>query len=138
MFDHQADGQKHTWIYDIRVPTKPISISTMPIPAEEDYVKKAGQFGPHNIHENRIESFQSEDIVFVTYQNAGVRVYDISNPFRPEEIASLVPPKPAQLMDWRPNRPQVLDTTDIFVDKNGLVYITDMNAGLYILEMDNL
>ena len=41
-------------------------------------------------------------------------------------------------MDWRPNRPQVLDTTDIFVDKNGLVYITDMNAGLYILEMDNL
>ena len=138
VFDHQADGQKHTWIYDIRVPTKPISISTMPIPAEEDYVKKAGQFGPHNIHENRVESFQSENIVFVTYQNAGVRVYDISNPFRPEEIASLVPPKPPQLMAWPPNRPQVLDTTDIFPAKKGLVYITDMNAGLYILETDKI
>lgn len=136
VFDNQIDGPKHTWVYDVRDPARPVSIATMPIPSEEDYLKKGGQFGPHNIHENRSESFQSETIVFVTYQNAGVRVYDLSNPFRPEEIASLVPPAPAQMMDFRPNRPQVVDTTDIFVDRNGLIYITDMNAGLYILEMD--
>ena len=135
VFDNQADGEKHSWIYDIREPTKPISIATMPIPNECDYVSKGGQFGPHNIHENRSESFQSEDLVFITYQNAGVRVYDIKNPFRPEEVAALVPAAPTKMMDFRPDKPRVVDTTDIFVDKEGLVFVTDSNAGLYILEL---
>ena len=136
VFDGQLDGPKHVWIYDIRELSKPISIATMPIPAEEDYLKKGGQFGPHNIHENREEGFQSEDLVFVTYQNAGLRAYDLRNPFRPEEVACLVPPPPARLMDYRPSRPLVVDTTDVYVDRNGLIYITDMNAGLYVVEMD--
>jgi hypothetical protein len=76
--------------------------------------------------------------MFVTYQNAGMRVYDIKDPFRPVEIAALVPPAPAKLMDYRPNRPLVVDTTDVFVDVNGLIYCTDSNAGLYIMEMENL
>ncbi len=135
VFDSQLDGPKHTWIYDIREPSKPISIATMPIPGEEDYVRKGGQFGPHNIHENRVEGFQSETLVFVTYQNAGVRVYDLTNPFRPEEVACLVPPAPAVMMDYRPDRPKVVDTTDVYVDHSGLVYLTDMNAGLFVVEM---
>ena len=138
VFDNQLDGVKHTWIYDIRDPAKPISIATMPIPDEEDYAKKGGQFGPHNIHENRAEGFQSETLVFVTYQNAGVRVYDLSNPFRPEEVACLVPPAPSRMMDYRPNRPKVVDTTDVYVDARGLVYLTDMNAGFYVVEMDRM
>lgn len=36
------------------------------------------------------------------------------------------------------DRPVVVDTTDVYVDKNGLIYTTDMNAGLYIMEMENL
>ncbi len=72
----------------------------------------------------------------MTYQNAGLRVYDIRDPFRPKEIAALVPPAPKEMMDHRPDRPQIVDTTDVFVDENGLIYITDFNAGLYILEMD--
>ena len=76
-------------------------------------------------------------MVFVTYQNAGLRVYDIRDPFRPKEIAALVPPAPKKLMDHRPDRPQIVDTTDVFVDEKGLIYITDFNAGLYILEMDD-
>ena len=137
VFDNQLDGPKHTWIYDIRQPNKPISIATMPVPAEQDYVSKGGQFGPHNIHENREDGFQSETLVFVTYQNAGLRVYDLSNPFRPEEVAFLVPPPPSRLMDYRPNRPVVVDTTDVYVDKRGLVYTTDMNAGFTVMEMDD-
>lgn len=137
VFDNQLDGAKHTWVYDIREPAKPVSIATMPIPDEADYPRKGGQFGPHNLHENRSEGFQSETTVFVTYQNAGLRVYDLSNPFRPEEIAALVPPAPARLMDFRPDRPRVVDTTDVYVDRDGLIYITDMNAGLHVLEMEN-
>ena len=138
VFDNCEDGIKRNWVFDIQEPGNPVSISTLPIPDEIDYVKKGGQFGPHNIHENRPESFQSSEIMFVTYQNAGMRVYDIKDPFRPVEIAALVPPAPAKLMDYRPNRPLVVDTTDVFVDVNGLIYCTDSNAGLYIMEMENL
>ncbi len=138
VFDNCEDGIKRNWVFDIQEPGNPVSISTLPIPDEIDYVKKGGQFGPHNIHENRPESFQSSEILFITYQNAGMRVYDIKDPFRPVEIAALVPPAPAKLMDYRPNRPLVVDTTDVFVDVNGLIYCTDSNAGLYIMEMENL
>lgn len=136
VFDNCEDGIKRNWIFDIQDPSNPISISTLPIPDEEDYVKKGGQFGPHNIHENRPESFQSEELLFVTYQNAGLRVYDIKDPFRPVEVAALVPPAPEKMMDYRPNRPQVVDTTDVFVDENGIIYCTDSNAGLYIMELE--
>ena len=136
--DHCEDGIKRNWVFDIREPANPVSISTLPIPAEVDYAKKEGQFGPHNIHENRPESYQSSDTLFVTYQNAGLRVYDIRDPFRPVEVAALVPPSPTTMMDYRPNRPQVIDTTDVFVDENGLIYCTDSNAGLYILALDGV
>lgn len=138
VFDNCEDGIKRNWVFDIQNPANPISISTLPIPNEIDYAKKGGQFGPHNIHENRVESFQSSETLFVTYQNAGLRVYDIRDPFRPQEIAALVPPAPTRMMDYRPNRPKVIDTTDVFVDEKGLIYCTDSNAGLYILEMDKL
>jgi len=131
-----ADGIKRNWIFDITDPSRPISISTLPIPDDADYATKGGQFGPHNIHENRPESFQSSDMIFVTYQNAGLRVYDIRDPFRPKEIAALVPPAPEKIFDVRPNMPKIVDTTDVFVAEDGLIYITDFNAGLYILEMD--
>ena len=137
VFDNCADGIKRNWVFDIQDPGNPVSISTLPIPSEIDYAKKGGQFGPHNIHENRPESLQSENLLFVTYQNAGLRVYDIKDPFRPVEVAALVPPPPARMMDYRPGRPRVVDTTDVFVGKNGLIYCTDSNAGLYILQMDN-
>ena len=47
-------------------------------------------------------------------------------------------PAPAKLMDYRPDRPKVVDTTDVYVDRNGLVYTTDMNAGLTIMEVDGI
>jgi len=132
--DEIADGVKYTWIFDVREKKNPVSISTLPTPKEIDYAHKGAHFGPHNIHENRPGSFVSSDIVFVTYQNAGMRVFDIANAYEPKEIAALVPPRPRKLMDTRPNRAQVIQTSDVFVDRNQLMYVTDTNAGLYIME----
>ena len=79
-------------------------------------------------------SFQSSEVIFATYQNAGVRAYDIKDPFRPKEVAGFVPPSPPTTwVDPRPNRPRVLHSADVFVD-NGICYATDFNAGLYIAE----
>jgi hypothetical protein len=99
------------------------------VPAERDYCKAGGKFGPHNLHENRQGSFQSSEIIFVTYQNAGLRVFSIANPFRPEEIAAFVPSPPPGIEPPRP-----IAAADVFVDRNGLVYLTDAANGLHILE----
>jgi hypothetical protein len=135
VLDHQEDGLKLIWVFDNRVSTNPISIATLPTPAEADYKSKGGHFGPHNIHENRPGSFVSSELIFATYQNAGVRVFDISNAFRPMEIGALVPPQPNWLVDTRPNRARVIQSADVFVDAAGLIYVTDYNAGLYVIEL---
>jgi len=134
VLDHGEDGFKPIWIFNNEVKGNPISIATCPPPSDRDYHAVGGHFGPHNIHENRPGTFQSEDLIFATYQNAGVRVYDIRDPFRPAEVGACVPPPPARLIDPRPNRAAVLHSADVHVDVNGLVYATDFNAGLSIME----
>jgi len=134
VLDHQEDGEKFIWLFDVREPSNPVSISTFPSPREIEYRQKPGHFGPHNLHENRPGSFVSSRLIFATYQNAGVRAFDVSDPYRPVEVAAFVPPQPAQLMDHRPNRANVIQSSDVFVDAEGLVYSTDYNGGLYILE----
>ena len=134
VLDDQEDGFKPIWLFDNQVKSNPISVSTFPEPKDKNYLKVGGHFGPHNVHENRPESFYSEEIVFATYQNAGLRVYDIKDQYRPKEVAAFVPPPPVKWVDPRPNRPIVLHSADVFVDKQGLCYVTDFSAGLYIVE----
>jgi hypothetical protein len=129
-----ADGIKRIWVIDVSVPENPVPISTLPIPKEEDYCRVGGHFGPHNLHENRLGSFQSSTIVFATFQNAGVRAFDISDPFEPREVGHYVPPAPDRMVDPRPGMPRVTHSCDAFVDHDGLIYLSGYNEGLYILE----
>jgi hypothetical protein len=134
VLDDFEDGLKNIWIFDVKDPTNPIPVATMPVPTDADYPRKGAHYGPHNIHENRPGSFQSSSIIFSTWQNAGVRVYDISNQYQPKEVGALVPPAPRSMMDKRPGKKPIIQSCDIFVDKAGLVYVTDYNAGLYVME----
>jgi hypothetical protein len=134
VLDHQEDGVKNVWVFDNRDPSNPAIISTFPQPAEADYKSKGGHFGPHNLHENRPGSFVSDRLIFTTWQNAGVRVFDIADPRVPAEVGALVPPAPVRMADHRPNRARVIQSADLFVDEGGLIYVTDYNAGLYVLE----
>ena len=133
-----SEGLRYIWMFDVREPSNPVSIATFPQPAEADYCAKGGSFGPHNLHENRPGSFQSSRLIFATYYNAGVRAYDIENPYQPREVGYYVPPDPTHMMDPRPNRPQVIQSCDCYVDRNGLMYLTDPNAGLYILQFEGI
>jgi hypothetical protein len=134
VLDNCEDGIKYIWMFDIREPSNPVSISTFPTPAEADYPAKGAHFGPHNIHENRPDALVSSSIIFATYQNAGIRVFDIRNAYRPEEVAAFVPAAPLRLVDHRPNRRKVIQTCDVWVSADGLVYSSDYNGGLHILE----
>ncbi len=134
VLDIDQEPLKYTWVVDVRAPENPVTIATFPTPSDQDYVAKGGHFGPHNLHENRPGSFQSSETIFATYQNAGVRVFDIRDQFRPEEIGYFVPSEPAQWLDPRPGRKRVIHSCDVFVQTDGLMYVTDYNAGLYILQ----
>lgn len=136
VLDSCQDGIKYIWVFDNREPSNPVSISTFPTPEEADYVAKGAHFGPHNIYENRPDGMVTSDTIYSTYQNAGIRVTDIRNPYRPEEVAAFVPPGPKRLMDRRPNRPLVIQSCDVWVSAEGLVYSSDYNGGLFVLECD--
>lgn len=131
-----AAGFAHTWVFDVRDPTNPVTFATLPQPAEQNYCQVGGKFGPHNLHENRPGSFQSEDIVFATWHNAGVRAFDLTNPFQPRQIGFIVPAAPERQVDIRPGAVPVTQSADVFVDRNGLMYITDTNAGLTIAQFE--
>ncbi len=134
VLDDYEDGRKPIWIFDNREPSNPVSIATLPEPSEADYRYKGAHYGPHNIYENRPDGFVSDRTIFATFQNAGIRVFDISDPYRPAETGAYVPPEPLRLVDHRPNRKKVIQSCDIFVDKAGIIYATDYNGGLTILE----
>lgn len=107
---------------------------SLPIPYETDYFRKGGDFGPHDLHENRPGSFESETLIFAMWQNTGIRAFDISDPYHPVETGALVPAGPTTMTDRRAGRPKFIQSADVFVDAAGLIYATDYNAGLEIIE----
>jgi hypothetical protein len=131
--DDAADWPKLVWILEGSEETNPVPIATCPMPPVEDYKHRGGRFGAHNLHENvpLPTAWQSEDIIFGTFFNGGLRAYDISDPYRPQEVAAFVPPAPPG------SRSGAIQINDVFVDERAVVYAVDREAGgLYILEMD--
>jgi len=128
-------GTFHTFVVDVRAPENPVPIATLPTPADRDYCS-LGVFGPHNLHENRPGSFRSEEIIFATYNNAGVRVFDIKDAFAPKEIASWIAPAPKRLIDPRPNISLAAKTCDAYVTPEGLMFVSDWNAGMHVLQYE--
>ena len=63
-------------------------------------------------------------------------MFDIRNQFAPKEIASWVPPAPTKMIDPRPNVTQAAKTADAYVTKEGLMYVSDWNAGLHVLQYE--
>lgn len=133
VLDFQEDGIKTVWTLDVTNPATPKILGAFPQPQEADYKPKGGHLGPHNLHENRPGSWQSSRTIFATWQSAGVRAFDISNPEAPIETGALVPAGPTKMIDKRP-RPPVIQLADVFADREGLLYCTDYNAGLFIIE----
>jgi hypothetical protein len=133
--DYCAKGLFYTFVVDARAEENPVPIATLPTPTGLDFCAM-GNFGPHNLHENRPECFVSEETIFATYHNAGVRVFDIRDQYQPKEIASWVPPMPQRMLDPRPRVARNALTCDCYVTKDGLIYATDWNAGLHVLEYE--
>jgi hypothetical protein len=115
-------------IADISDEANPKILSIAPVP-EGDFCDRGLRFGAHCLHENRPGSYRSAEVVFATYFNGGLRVYDTADPVDPVEIAHWIPECP-------PDQP-ACQINDVWVDEDLLVYVTDrVNGGVYVLEPD--
>lgn len=113
-------------LVDIADPSKPFVLSTLPVPAG-DFCTRGGRFGPHNVSEPEPGALVDGNTVYLTYFNAGLRVFDVRDPVAPREIAHYVPDAP-------PGQ-ETTQLNDVTVAPDGLIYTTDrLTGGLYILE----
>jgi hypothetical protein len=135
-----GDALNYAYVVDISNDEAPRVISSFPLPTPrkgleyDSYYNKGGRFGPHNQHHyqgNRAH-LAMRDHVLLTYFNAGLRLYNISDPLQPVEIGWFVPDDPRER---RGTLPSVLVTQfeDVVVDARGYIFCTDKNHGLFIL-----
>jgi hypothetical protein len=114
---------RHIHLVDVADPAHPRYLRPLPDPGRGDGRLR---YGPHNLHENRPGSYRSDRLVFATWFSAGLRVYDLSDPAAPREVAHWVAEPP-------PGQP-VAQANDLYVEAGGLVWVTDrVNGGLDLL-----
>jgi hypothetical protein len=129
--DDGEDWPKLTWVVDARVESNLVPIATLPLPSADAFIKRGGRYGSHNLHENLPGpcSFRSENVVFGTFFNGGVRAFDLSNPLQPKEAGYFVPGAPSLAPKGS------AQINDVWVDENRVVYAVDrFGGGLYTLE----
>jgi len=119
--------------------------SLFPLPAPppgapfRNFCERGGRFGPHNQHQPQRQAvlLDRDDLVFLTYFNAGLRIVDISDARSPREVGWFVPPDPVVRRGALPTK-LVAQSEDVLVDRRGYIYLTDKNHGLYVLSYDGL
>jgi hypothetical protein len=132
-----------TFLTDVTNEGRPQSIATAQVSASEShFCDIGGRFGPHATNEEFGPPFYQK-IVFVSYFNAGVRAFDIRDPYNPENVAFFIPAITANT-DYRcgpyqgnPNLcVRVIQTNNVATDDRGYIYIVDRaDTGLHILQL---
>jgi hypothetical protein len=135
-----GDPLNYAYLVDISDDTAPRAVSSLPLPKPQtglpysSYYRKGGRFGPHNQHhyQGNPAHLALRDHVLMTYFNAGLRLFDITDPLQPAEVGWFVPGDPQQRRGALPTT-LVTQFEDVLVDARGYIYCTDKNHGLFVL-----
>jgi hypothetical protein len=130
----------HVTIVDVSDPAKPVRLSRYPVPVPPpdapytSFCDKGGCFGPHNQSQlQHIPEVEKQgNLSYVTWFNAGLRVYDVSDVRLPREVGYFMagPPQKLILKAYGP----YVRMEDVLVDTRGYMYVTGgAQQGLYIL-----
>ncbi len=118
--DRYTDPSPFLWLVDITDERNPIPVSNY-IVSETAVENRAGRFGCHQPQEQ-----VHDTILAVTWFSGGLRLVDIADPYRPQEVGYFIPDPVAGHRSAQSN--------DVFYDGNGLLYVIDRHNGLDILE----
>jgi len=89
----------------------------------------------HANHQHCLED--RDDVAYLTYFNAGLRVYDIRDPRQPKEIGYFVPADPKIRIGTKPSQ-LVAQSEDVLVDRRGFIYLSDKTHGIHILRIKQI
>lgn len=147
-----AQALNNIHMVDVRDPSRPTLIAEFPYPEVPDnfpypnfnvmQLGVQGPFGPHNLHEpmsGKPWLEQRNDRVYCCYFHAGLRVYDVSDPYYIKELAYFIPPNPNKTPEesYFPGfpGPRNATTEDVIVDDRGYIIVTAIDDGFYTLKM---
>jgi hypothetical protein len=139
------DAMDHASLVDISNPARPRLISIFPVPEPSPskpyrtFCAKGARFGPHNTNtlQHLPDVEKQADLIYLTYFNAGLRIYNISEPYLPKEVGWFIPPTPTRRIGPIPT-PLESQVEDVLVDTRGNIYITDKQWGLWVLRYTGL
>ena len=139
-----SDFRHLSFLTDVSTEGRPQSIATPLVPASDgDFCDRGGRFGPHATNEEFGPPFYKK-IVFISYFNAGVRAFDVRNPYHPKQVAFFIPAV-TKNTDFRcgpyqgnPNVcVRVVQTNNVATDDRGFIYIVDRaDTGLHVLRLE--
>jgi hypothetical protein len=125
-----------SYMFDITDEAHPFPVSTWEVPVG-DFCSKGGRFGPHQSAETvngRLNRFEDK-IAWIAYFNAGVRVVDLADPYRPAEIGYYIPKANGNSRPIADGQNTVIQINDVDIDERGLAYASDrVGAGLFVLQ----
>jgi hypothetical protein len=140
--DCKDDGAHFEALIDNADPAKPklLSMFPKPVPAKglpyKNFCEKGGRFGGHNTnqetHSPDVE--KPGNLIYIAYFNAGLRIFDISDPQTPREVGFFLPPE-------RPDAPEhegahgspINWSEEVAVDTRGNIYLQEDKWGTFIL-----
>jgi hypothetical protein len=136
------EGLNFAGLVDIKDIKRPRLMSLFPLPQPpqgepyKNFCEKGGRFGPHNInHEVHLPDVEKPgNLIYLTYFNAGLRVFDIKDPISPQETGWFIPPPPLKRYGPQPPNDLVQQSEDVLVDARGYIYLDDKHWGLFILK----
>ena len=118
------EGKKLMWVVDVTYEENPIPVATYQVPSR-GFNLELDRFGPHQPHE---DTLLKDNLLYAAWFGGGLRVIDLSDPYKPSEVGFYVPEPPVGQ--------KMIQTNDVYVDDRGLIYIIDRySRGLDILEL---
>ena len=124
-------------LLDVSDPRDPriVGLFPRPVPPEDapyaDFCLSRGRFGVHNTQCWVAPGNARPEIMVMAMFNAGVRVYDISDPTAPRELAWFIPPRTGEIEEYNSWRRAEAETVFIEWDRN-LIWFAGP-AGTYCL-----
>jgi hypothetical protein len=112
-----------TWIYDITDERSPIPISTFQV--ENVDANGAPQEAMTGCHQPS-ERLNGDNVIPFAWFAQGLRLVDVSDPFRPREVGHYLPDPPQGY--------ERVSSNDVTIDSRGLIYLVDRQRGIHIVE----